>query len=185
MQPVQTATFEVIDNFLPNEVFNGIYQQITGDQCFPWYLNHAKVMHVSRMMDPELQAKEIYNWQMVHKFYEMGRPQSQEWEILLPLINALQPRALIRIKANLNHHTDNLIEYDYHTDCGEYGTEQFAGATTAVFYLNDCDGYTFFQSGERVHSKANRLVKFPVNTPHAGTSTTNAKFRFVINLNYF
>lgn len=179
------SSFEVIDDFLPMEEFQYIQENICGDQCFPWYLNHAKVMHVNRAFDPELQAKEIYNWQMVHKFYEQGRPQSTEWEYMLPLINALQPRALIRIKANLNHHTDNLIEYDYHTDCGEYGTDQFAGATTAVYYLNDCDGYTFFQSGERVYSKANRLVKFPVNTPHAGTSTTDAKFRFVVNLNYF
>ena len=179
----------VVDNFLPEEEFERMQEQICGDQCFPWYLNHAKVMHVARMIDPELQKKEIYNWQMVHKFYEGGRPQSQQWDMILPLINRIQPRALIRIKGNLNHHTDNLIEYDYHTDCGEYSEfgqdNVFEGATTAVFYLNDNDGYTFFNDGTRVSSKANRIVFFPVNTPHAGTSTTDTKFRFVLNLNYF
>lgn len=178
-------SLEIIDNFLPEDLFYKMQEQICGDQCFPWYLNHAKVMHVARAYDPELQAKEIYNWQMVHKFYELGRPQSQEWEYILPLINYLRPRALIRIKANLNHHTDNMIEYDYHTDCGEYGMNDFEGATTAVFYLNTCDGYTFFKDGTKVHSVENRLVRFPVDTPHAGTSTTDQKFRFVLNLNFF
>ena len=75
-------SLEVIDNFLPEDLFYKMQEQICGDQCFPWYLNHAKVMHVARAFDPELQAKELYNWQMVHKFYELGRPQSQEWEYI-------------------------------------------------------------------------------------------------------
>jgi len=177
-------TIEIQDNFLHYEVFNTMYRTLAG-QDFPWFVNMAKVMHVARMVDPELQAKEIYNWQMVNYLYTGGQPQSTYYEAVLPLVNALQPRALIRIKANLNHHTDNLIEYDYHTDCGEYGSDEFAGATTAIMYLNDNDGYTFFKDGTRVESKANRLVRFPVGTEHAGTSTTNEKFRIVLNLNYF
>lgn len=177
-------TMEIIDNFLPEEVFQEIRSVFAG-QDFPWYVNEAKVMHVARMFDPELQAKEIYNWQMVNYVYLGGQPRNEFYNVLLPLVDALQPRALIRIKANLNHHTDELQEYAFHTDCGEYGTDEFAGATTAIYYLNDNDGYTRFEDGTKVESKANRLVRFPVNTPHAGTSTTDQKYRIVLNLNYF
>tara|TARA_B100000035_G_scaffold3645_1_gene3235 strand:- start:4469 stop:5008 length:540 start_codon:yes stop_codon:yes gene_type:complete len=175
---------EVIDNFLPQEEFDRIAEVFTG-QDFPWFVNQAKVMHVARMFDPELQAKEIYNWQMVNYLYGNGQPTSQMYEYVLPIIDKLQPRALIRIKANLNHHTDTLQEYAYHTDCGEYGTNEFAGATTAILYFNTNDGYTKFSDDVRVDSVANRLVRFPVNTPHSGTSTTDQKFRVVLNLNYF
>ena len=144
-------------------------------------------MHVARMIDPDLQKKEIYNWQMVHKFYEGGRPQSPQWDLILPLINRIQPRALIRVKANLNHHTDELIEYDYHTDCGEYypdgGENVFKGATTAVFYLNDNDGYSS-RTGLELFLRRTGLSSSS-QSPHAGTSTTDTKFRFVLNLNYF
>ena len=92
-------------------------------------------MHVARMVDPELQAKEIYNWQMVNYVYGGGQPLGPQYEKVLPIINRLQPRALIRIKANLNHHTDKLQKYDFHTDCGEYGSNEFEGATTAIYYL--------------------------------------------------
>ena len=172
------------DNFLKTEEFLKMQACFCG-QDFPWFVNQAKVMHVARMVDPELQAKEIYNWQMVNYLYAGGQPQNEFYEYLLPIINALKPRALIRIKANLNHHTDNLIEYDYHTDCGEYGSDEFCGATTAIFYLNDNNGYTFFQDGPKVESVANRVIKFPVGTPHAGTSCTDEKYRVVLNINYF
>ena len=162
--------FEIIDNYLPPNEFEDVRDYFVG-QDFPWYVNQAKVMHVARMIDPELQRKEIYNWQMVN--------------YVLPIVNRLEPRALIRIKANLNHHTDRLQEYDFHTDCGEYGSNEFEGATTAIYYLNDNNGYTYFQDGTKVDSKANRLLKFKVNTPHAGTSCTDQKFRVVLNFNYF
>ena len=177
------ANLEIIDNFLPPEEFERISEVFTG-QDFPWFVNKAKVMHVARMFDPELQAAEIYNWQMVNYLYGNGQPLSQMYEYVLPIINLLKPRALIRIKANLNHHTDSLQEYAFHTDCGEYGSEEFEGATTAILYLNSNNGYTKFHNG-RVDSVANRLVKFPVNTPHSGTSTTNEKYRVVLNINYF
>ena len=95
------ANLEIIDNFLPPEEFERISEVFTG-QDFPWFVNKAKVMHVARMFDPELQAAEIYNWQMVNYLYGNGQPLSQMYEYVLPIINLLKPRALIRIKANLN-----------------------------------------------------------------------------------
>ena len=101
--------FEIIDNYLPPNEFEDVRDYFVG-QDFPWYVNQAKVMHVARMIDPELQRKEIYNWQMVNYVYGGGQPLGPQYEKVLPIVNKLQPRALIRIKANLNHHTDRLQE---------------------------------------------------------------------------
>ena len=57
------ANLEIIDNFLPPEELNVSLKHLRAG--FPWFVNKAKVMHVARMFDPELQAAEIYNWQMV------------------------------------------------------------------------------------------------------------------------
>ena len=47
------------------------------------------------------------------------------------------------------------------------------------------DGYTKFIDGEVVQTIANRLVIFDGHTKHCGTTHTNAKFRTVINFNYY
>ena len=56
---------------------------------------------------------------------------------------------------------------------------------TGVFYLNTNNGYTYFESGERVDSVENRLLVFPSSKRHAGTTNTDVDYRCVINLNWF
>ena len=62
----------------------------------------------------------------------------------------------------------------------------YKNTTTAILYLNTNNGGTQFynKDGPIIQSKANTLVKFPTNTTHAGVCATNAKLRFVLNLNY-
>ena len=57
--------------------------------------------------------------------------------------------------------------------------------TTSIFYVNTNNGYTKFEDGTKVESVANRLVSFPANKKHTGTSCTDEKTRVVINFNYF
>jgi len=52
-------------------------------------------------------------------------------------------------------------------------------------YVNTNNGYTKFEDGTKVESVANRLVTFPANMKHKGTSCTDEKIRVVINFNYF
>jgi len=57
---------------------------------------------------------------------------------------------------------------------------------TAVYYLNDNNGYTLFEkNNKKVMSKENRIVIFDAQMRHTGTNTTNQKKRVVLNLNYF
>ena len=55
----------------------------------------------------------------------------------------------------------------------------------AIYYLNTCDGYTYFKGGTKVESIANRIIIFPSEVWHGGTSVTNADRRVVINFNYY
>ena len=57
--------------------------------------------------------------------------------------------------------------------------------TTSIFYVNTNNGYTKFEDGTKVESVANRMITFPSNMKHTGTSCTDEKKRIVINFNYY
>ena len=57
--------------------------------------------------------------------------------------------------------------------------------TTSIYYVNSNDGYTEFKDGTIIESVENRLVIFPSDMRHTGTTCTNAKNRIVVNINYF
>ena len=50
--------------------------------------------------------------------------------------------------------------------------------------MNTNNGYTRFEDGTKVESVANRMVTFPNQMMHTGTTTTDSEYRLVINLNY-
>ena len=56
--------------------------------------------------------------------------------------------------------------------------------TTAVLYMNTCNGWTQFKKGGKVKSVANRMVIFDNNLLHAGVTCTDEKRRIVVNFNY-
>ena len=57
--------------------------------------------------------------------------------------------------------------------------------TTSIFYINTNNGYTKFKDGTKVESIANRMITFPANMEHCGTSCTDKNIRIVINFNYY
>ena len=66
----------------------------------------------------------------------------------------------------------------------ELHTDVSFDCRTAVYYINSNNGYTYFENGEKVESVANRLVAFPSQMKHGGTTCTDTQTRVVINLNY-
>jgi hypothetical protein len=88
----------------------------------------------------------------------------------------------MKAKANVNFVTSEIIEHGLHIDIEPHSLGE--AMTTAIYYVNSNDGYTLFEDGTKVESVANRLVKFPCNTKHTGTSCTDQRYRMVINLNY-
>ena len=160
---------QVIDNFLPQNQFNHLQELLTGP-WFPWfYQNHIAY-----------KGKEDGGYQFVHNFLKDTIPQEVA-EQHNPYYRIIQPfeklGKMIRIKANMRTRTLFHRRSHYHIDHPD--------VTTAIFYLNTCNGYTKFRkSGKKIKTVANRMVIFDSNLEHAAFSQTDEKARVVINFNY-
>lgn len=127
--------------------------------------------------EKRLTCDPLYDYQLVHQIYGNYRYVSPL--NLEPFFRDLGANAIVRCKANLNPRTSEIVKHSYHTDVT-------FNCKTALLYLNTCDGYTEFEEcGTRVESVAGRVVIFPSQLRHTGTSCTNAKKRIVINTNFF
>ena len=156
---------KIIDNYLPESEYLKI-KDILESFNFPWFYFNGKVVPNNKLFD----------FGFSHTFYIHNKPNSEFLNILDPIINKLEPLSLIRIKANLNPISKDLIEFKEHTD------QQFK-CKAAIYYVNDNNGYTMI-GDKKVESKGNRIVMFNANTKHYGTNSTNCNNRVVINFNY-
>ena len=95
---------------------------------------------------------------------------------LQPFFDRIPASEWIRVKANLRPKCHEMRVGGFHID--------YEDCITSIFYFNDNDGQTTFESGGYVKSVANRLITFPSNLRHSGSTCTDAKARFVLNLNY-
>lgn len=164
-------THKITDNILDIDTFRSIKDSLLSAD-FPWYLNSSKVQKNSSV-------SELHNFQFTHTFYDQYKIQSNFIYLLDPLLAKINPSAIVRIKANLQPTADKIIVYDMHNDI-----EHFDGET-AIFYVNSNNGFTQLEDNSCVESKENRLLTFPAETLHTGTSCTDQKVRCVINLNYY
>jgi len=162
------------DNFLEKEVFTGLQGLLLGFD-FPWYYNKDVVD----------EGEDTGSFQFTHMFYKLDAPHSEGYKTLIPIINELNLLSLLRIKANLQTKTPTLVKHTFHQDAEGVAVEKLKQWTNAIFYVNTNNGYTEFEDGTKVDSVANRLVTFPADIKHRGTSCTDEKTRVVINFNYY
>ena len=153
---------KVIDNFLEQDSFNNFRDIITG-QNFPWYFNNEKV----------LDDNSLDNFQFVNIFQ-----QGNTANFLLDVFKEkLKISNFLRAKLNCTTRTSKIFKfkphYDWDGDCN-----------IAIFYINSNNGYTEFETGEKIKSVENRLLMFDNKLKHFGTTSTNSKTRIVLNLCY-
>ena len=163
----------IVDDFLPKDDFKTIQDILLGSE-FGWFYN-------SRIDFPDDKNK----FQFTHTLYRFNQPQSSyynEWyEILVkPITMGSTGSALDKIKVNLLTRTPEIVENKFHTDI----RPPKMPFTTSIFYVNTNNGYTKFKNGTIVESVENRLVTFPVNNQHKGSTCTDENIRVVINFNY-
>ena len=164
---------KIIDDFLDQSTFKNIHNEIMGD-AFPWYFNDSI----------DFISGEGERFQFVHMLYRDVSEgyqvvHSPSFQILVPIIEKLKSKILIRVKANLLTQTPDIIENKLHIDRSPYERQ-----STSILYMNTNNGYTKFEDGKIVKSKANRMVTFPASMKHTGTTCTDQKIRVVINFNY-
>ena len=174
---------KIEDNFLDQKEFNELQNFLMGNMI---------VWHYNPIIDFQ---DDKDKFQFIHIFYNNYAPTDASVERINPILTKVCPLAIWRIKANLLTKTPNIIENEFHVDMQKIYKDGvdidfdrkkiLKQSTTSIFYVNTNNGYTKFEDGTKVESVANRLVSFPSNMKHKGTSCTDEKIRVVINFNYF
>jgi len=165
---------KVIDNFLDEKTMESIESVLTSYK-FPWNF-YPDAVNGDELSD----NRDINLAQFAHLFQCELEVNQTTFRMISPLIDKINPRALIRTKANLQLKSDNPVQNGMHTDF-EYGSE----CKSAVFYVNDNNGYTLFKDGQYVMSKRNRILIFDTDIEHAAVTCSDKLYRLVININYF
>tara|TARA_S200000501_G_scaffold90907_1_gene84162 strand:- start:8988 stop:9488 length:501 start_codon:yes stop_codon:yes gene_type:complete len=164
---------KVVDGFLEKNEFTKLQNYFLGGHC-QW--------RYAPFID---NPKDIDKFQFIHVFFTRCNPVSEDYSILDPVFRKIQMKSLYRIKANLLTRTPEIVENSFHYDVSDFTPEQAKNWLTSILYINTNNGYTRFETGEVIESVENRLVTFPANLKHTGTSCTDEKVRVVVNFNYF
>ena len=156
---------DIIENYLDSGSFKNLDIELKSNN-FPWY-----------WVEKIKGENNINNYHLSHNFYRDNRICSQWFSLIeKSFLFLIKPKALIRIKANLNIKTEKQFLFENHKD-------QDFDCKVALFYLNSNDGYTLI-NGKKINSIKNRMVFFN-NDWHSSSTTTNQPNRIVINFNYF
>jgi hypothetical protein len=156
----------ILDNVISNTESEKIKSQIFG-VFFSWYYKDYVVG------DEDVNKNtQDYQFQFTHQFQENSNivTPMENWEMLFPIFYVIQPMNFIRVKANLIPRAEKIVPHGLHIDT-------FAPySITGIYYVNNNNGYTQFEDGDKVESKQNRK--------HTGTTCTDAKVRVAININF-
>ena len=161
----------VIDNFLDTFEFNALKKKIMSEEILWEY-----VPYIVTTEDDD------NKFQFVHNFFRSTGPgPTPTLHFLHPILHKINPKEIFRIKANLLTKTPEIEVNTFHNDVADLGILPW---TTSILYMNTNNGYTEFETGAKVESVENRMVVFPAEMKHRGTSCTDKKIRVVINFNY-
>jgi len=154
---------EIRDNLIPADLVETIERSMQGES-FPWFATQ----------NPDDLSRD---WKLTHPLFIYTEWYNRhDW--FDELLTYLPIKTLVRAKANLQV-GGSLGEW--HSDeCDPDPT-----AMTSVYYVNTCNGYTEFVDGDKVESKAGRVVTFHNAMQHRAVMATDVAARFVISVNYF
>ncbi len=95
-------------DFLPREDYKLIYDTMLSSN-FPWY-------YANSVVSKDLLCTEQENYQFGHSFYFNYGFKSESAQILIPILERLNPIAILRIKGTLLPRSEKTIEHGYHLD---------------------------------------------------------------------
>jgi len=155
------------NNFLNKKDFKKI-KDLTWSPNFPYYFqNLVNYNHTN---------EDGYSY-FTHTLFVDGKVNSKLYDVFLPLINKLKIKKLIRVKVNCYPRTSKLEIHKSHVDYS-FTHKGF------LYSINTCDGKTILYDNTKIDSVENRALFFDSSKPHRSTSTTNAKVRLNVNINY-
>ena len=160
-------SIKVIKDVLPKKEYTFI-NNMMHSEYFPWYYNNYKID----------EDKKLYHYQLIHLFYGNKKINSAWFKFLQPLFKKLKIKNLLKVKANLNPISQELVEFNNHEDKPS-GKNHYS----IIYYINTNNGYTQI-GNKKIKSKANQAVCFLSDTFHYGTNSTNCNNRMVLNIIY-
>jgi len=174
--------YELIDNFIPKDALKKIQNTLLYDNAFPWMRSHnvAWPDSVNDDVTPEyLSYFSHILFGNYGKYDNVNSILSDYFEEFFGTLldNTFPIKSLLRMKANLYPYTETLWEHAPHTD---YSFPHILG----VFYVNTCDGYTKLHDGTKIDSIENRMLLIDGSKLHSSTTTSNAKVRVTIGMNW-
>lgn len=171
---------KVYDNFLPYDVADKL-AFVLASPNISWKISEVVSRHLySSNNDTN------FNFQFMHKFLDARNNDEiminkNTFSYIKDLTDKIDASEWFRIKMNLNPSSSKIIEHGFHID----NYIERDDAYTGIYYVNDNNGYTLFENGEKVESVFNRFVVFPANMQHTGTTCTDVPMRIVINFNFY
>jgi hypothetical protein len=152
-------------NFLEKDFFNYLQKTLLSNE-FSWYYSTSQVKD----------KKDGYYF--FHNFYCDDRINSGSYNsLIIPILNKLNIKKLINIRANLVLKKDKQFSSDLHID---HDFEH----TTAILYINTNNGYTELEKDIKIPCEENKMLIFNGKILHKAVSQTDEDRRIVINFNY-
>ena len=162
---------QIIENFLEDNSFKDLQHLVLKSE-FSWFQRKDMVT----IGDDDLGY-------FTHSFFNNNNINCEHYnKHILPILNKLKVKAPIQVRANLSpscfyKKPTSVFHVDYNYKC-----------TTAILYLNNCNGGTEFKIDDKnkfIQAKENTIVIFDSSIEHRGTKSTDQDFRYLINFNYF
>lgn len=158
---------KIKNNFLERTYFDSLQKNLLSNE-FPW-------LYQDSVAKP---AENNYNhFYFTHTFYEDLAPKSNYFQNIIPILQELKVKSLIRVRAIMYVNQGDLVVHDKHTDF------PFTH-NAAVLYVNNNDGYTEIDN-KKIESVANTVSIFDGSKEHNSTTCTDQKVRVVLSVNYF
>jgi hypothetical protein len=182
-----------------DDVIDRQYQQSIVDVMlnpdFAWYYQKHTTKYGTVGSTVDKNTKDVP--QFTHVFFADGAFRSSNYELVLPLIHALEAKTkkqyfnrILRIKSNLITQHENYPE-NYHCIAHTDVHPEDAGSETFLYYVNDSDGDTFIfnekDGGEnltvnsRVSPQKGRAILFDSHIIHSSSPPKKNLERSVIN----
>ena len=161
---------QVTEDFLQEEYYDHLNEIITSTQ-FPWMFQ-KRVANIGE--DPE---EDLNHYYFVHSLFFQNKVESPLYDDFLYLFQSLNVQFLHRARVLMFVNQGEQYVHDRHVD-------HTTNCKTALIYMNTNDGFTDFETGERVESVKNRLLLFDGSIPHSSSTPTNTKERLLLSVTY-
>jgi len=171
IQPLN-INYKIINNFLDKDMYKNIKYFLHSEDT-PWYFKSVDSPHNTKNKNGFFS----FCW------YNNNRPHHVKYdEHIVPILEKLNYKSTIQVRANLIFRDKDTVETNYHKDY------EHNNSKTAILYFTTCNAKTILNIDNeeiKVDSIENRMLIFNTNIKHKVVYQTDLHKRIVINFNYF